>query len=303
MTMHSKKRCAKFAFIVAVVLCFAPCQVRAAVGGSGQVEITRDNADQILAFANKSQKILAGDYYTLPDVLQAYSQIYGQIWQLAKMPPLPKQKPDLKPDKGIFSLTEERALDRALKGMDRELEKIRNAYADLEKYVLDETIQDDGKKGEQLCKLIGTSHAGFVKARKDWRSLVEARAIEAEDYLLAEHPLKRQVLAARQIFEQMNEALELLRMQDTRRTDLEPFETALGELAIQAAKPPFPAAPALERLYRGFIREVEHFDKVMAAGLNEGFHAQIKRELAKIMERSRNAYNAFAREASNSQAL
>lgn len=184
--------------------------------------------------------------------------------------------------------------------MDKSLDAMLADYKALEKYVRDDSIRDDGAQGKKLAASLGAAHATFMAARDSYLEVVEARAAQAEDVLLRDHPLQRQIVAAEKIFSLFRKAAGLLGPEKPDKEALEQLRQELESAIALAGRPPFPASPELERVYRAFLKEAALFPQGLARGLSEGFYSPLRRDLNSIVGRSREAYNAFARAANQS---
>lgn len=191
----------------------------------------------------------------------------------------------------------ETQLAQGVTEMSKALETMLADYKALEKYVADHTIKDDGAQGKKLVQSLRSAHTTFMAARKSFLETVEARAAQAEDLLLWEHPLKRQIVEARKIFSLFRQAGDLLAPEEPDNAALEQLRGQLEASLHVAGQPPFPAAPQVERAYRAFLKEAALFSQKLAQGGREGFHSRIRRELNESAMRSREAYNAFVRAA------
>ena len=275
----------------------------------------RTQAERVLDFHNTALNALDSGYYALPDALYANARFYLKTWRL---PPKPVSQASRKESRkrlaagaGLFSEAEAAKLALALDDMDKALDAALDHYKALEDYVADGNIRDDGARGKALAGKLAKDHATFMAARSSWLEIVEARARACEAALLREHPLQRQISAADAIFACFAQVAEALGAEDQAKAALDasnlpnPSERALlerihaeleSEIA-QAAKPPFAAAPDLERRYRAFLKEATAYAAALERGLGEGFFSLQRRELNLAAARSRAAYNAFARAA------
>ena len=289
----------------------------------------RTLAERALDFHNTALHALERGHYALADALNANTAFYLKTWHLPKRPrAMGKRQSDrarLTPGAGLFNEEEAAKLAKALDGMDKALDSLLGKYAALESYVADNRIRDDGARGKSLARSIAGEHAVFMAARKTWLDIVEARAAEAEAVLLREHPLRRQIEAAGAIFaacaqvadvigaveeapsadkggspkaaQPSTEAATQATLDAAARATLTHIHTELDNRIAEAARPPFAAAPQLERLYRAFLQEAQAYAGALGRGLDEGFFPLQRRELNLAAERSRAAYNAFVREA------
>lgn len=289
----------------------------------------RARAERTLDFRNTALNALETGYYALPEALYANAAFYLKTWRLPRRPGnmggRDAARARLKPEAGLFSEAEAAKLTGALAGMDKALDRLLGNYRALEAYVEDSRIRDDGVRGKALARKLSEDHAVFMAARKSWLEIVEARAAGAEAALLRGHPLKRQIEAAGAIFAAFARAAEVLGAEDAAaageaatkaagaagqaaaaasvldaaaRATLTHIHTELANRIDEAARPPFAAAPQLERQYRAFLKEARGYAEALGRGLDEGFFPQQRRELNVAAVRSRAAYNAFVREAS-----
>lgn len=304
----------------------------------------RVRAERILDFHNTAAAALTNGYYALPDALYAHARTYLRVWHLPRVSPLAgarngksAARAALRPEKGLFTDAEADALTTAQKAMDTALDALLERYGELERYVKDASIRDDGARGRKLVRQMDSDHAVFMAARKSWLEIVTARAAEAEAALLREHPLRRQIQAANTVFALYDEVADALAAdkgaataataaatpsatsagmpaatpagmsgaapgagkspEAATRTTLERLRAELAACVADAARPPFAAAPSLERRYRVFLKEAQAYLAALDHGLNEGFFAAQRRELNTAAARSRAAYNLFVTEA------
>ncbi len=246
-------------------------------------------ADRMVAFHNTAAASLSGGWYGLPDALLNNVRGYLKDWRLAARPVVRGTRAaaarGLAPAKGLFPVDVEEQLAQWVRDMDKALDAMLADYKALDRYVKDDSIMDDGVAGKKLAERLGASHAAFMAARDSYLEVVAERAAQAEEVLLRDHPLRRQIVAAEKIFALF------------RKAALEKVRQELESLLAGAGRPPFPAPPELERSFRAFLREAALFPQGLARGLAEGFYSPLRRELNKIAARSREAYNSFARAA------
>lgn len=262
----------------------------------------REEANRVLQLTNRATGILTEGYYRLPDLLQAGVQHYLRTWELAKMPRISGAKraaEALTEARGVFTDAEAEDLARAQQEMDKALGNMLADYARLEKYVINPQIVDDGREARKIAKNISKSHGVFMGARNSWLAMLDKRAASAQKVILHEHPLERQILAAEEMFTVFREVSGQLALETPDRAALQALSANLAQISNQAAKPPFPAAPALERQYRGFLKAVNKYVQTLDAALKEGFFTPQKRELNNELIACRNAWNIFVREANN----
>ena len=127
--------------------------------------------------------------------------------------------------------------------------------------------------------------------------VVEGEAAPAEDMLLSNHPLKRQIQAAEHIFSVFGKVASLLAPEKSDREALQAQRQKLAAALADGGRPPFMAAPELERRYRNFLKQAEGYAELFDQGLDEEFYAPLRFELNKAALASRAAYNDFVRDA------
>lgn len=267
-------------------------------------ESERDRADKILAFSNNAQNVFRRAYFSLPEKLRKNTRRYMETFHLGESPKLAGRKwalDQLAAPKGVFNDEEAQKLTQGLREMDNALMAMLGHYRELEKYVADTGIRDDGKQGEELSKKIDDGWGQFMKARSGWLDIVENNAANAEKLLLREHPLERQILAARKIFLQFDEIALILKEGKPNREMLANLERNLAGIISYAAKPPFDASPALERRYRAFLASARNYVDKLNAGLDEGFFSVQRRELNQAAQNCGKAYNDFVRMANQGE--
>lgn len=258
-------------------------------------------ADRMVAFHNTAAASLSGGWYGLPDALLNNVRGYLKDWRLAARPVVRGTRAaaarGLAPAKGLFPVDVEEKLAQWVRDMDKALNAMLADYKALDRYVKDDSIMDDGVEGKKLAERLGASHAAFMAARDSYLEVVAERAAQAEEVLLRDHPLRRQIVAAEKIFALFRKAAGLLGAEKPDQAALEKVRQELESLLAGAGRPPFPAPPELERSFRAFLREAALFPQGLARGLAEGFYSPLRRDLNKIAARSREAYNSFARAA------
>ena len=261
-----------------------------------------DRADRLVAFSNAASMALAAGRYAQADVLMAYTKYYLAEWQLAKRPAVNVDEDEsltrrLVPPVGLFTPEQTKKMATSVQEMNKAIASMRADYRTLEKYVEDATLQDDGVKGKALGASIAKAHAAFVVARDAFMQIVEAEAAPAEDILLSNHPLKRQIQAAERIFAVFGKAATLLAPDKPDRAALQAQREELAAALADGGRPPFRAAPDLERRYRGFLKQAESYAELFDKGLEEEFYAPLRFEMNKVAVSSRAAYNDFVRDA------
>ena len=261
-----------------------------------------ERADRLVAFSNAASMALAAGRYAQADVLMAYTKYYLAEWQLAKRPAINPDEDEilarrLAPPAGLFTPEQTKKMAASVQEMNKAVASMRADYRSLEKYVEDALLQDDGVKGKALGAGIAKAHSAFVAARDAYMQIVEAEAAPAEDILLSSHPLKRQIQAAERIFAVFGKAASLLAPDRPDREALQAQRQELAAALADGGRPPFMAAPDLERRYRGFLKQAEIYAELFDQGLNEEFYAPLRFEMNKTAVASRTAYNDFVRDA------
>lgn len=259
-----------------------------------------EKADKILAFANQARSSLEQNFSRPASHLRDNALSYLDTWHFAPMPKIAKRNAAMEkmtPPGGLFSVAEEQKLAEALAGMDRALDEMTGHYHEMEKYSADSRIRDDGKKGEQLGKLMAGSYAKFAANQHSWLEIVEMAAESAEEKFLRSHPLRRQIAGARSIFAQFREIAALINSGSASFPVLASLRQSIEEIVAECAKPPFDASPGLERLYRNFLAQTQAYCKTLNQAMAEGLHGAQKRELNVALEKCRAAYNEFVRQA------
>lgn len=253
-----------------------------------------EHADRIIAYSNRLQADLSRGYYSQAESMLANSRSYLADWrQPAKLKSVPKSQ--LMPEAALFSEREARDMQAGFAGMDKALNALFGHYANLDKYAADANIRDDGKLGRQLASQIRASYANFAASRRSLLAIVQKKAAEAEKILLYEHPLQRQIIVGNQIFAQFSEMAHLLAADTPEPELIAACRQNIETLIAIGAKPPFPAKPGLERLYRAFLKQAGAYCKLV--GQNTDFSGQQRRELNKAAQASAEVWNEFVKEA------
>lgn len=279
----------------------APPKPKAAEAEAGAAPaMDPEKADKILEFHNNAKTALNSAYFQLPFSLHKNAAHYRETWALPKKPKIAGKawgNKLLTAPKGLFTLDEEKQLARGLAEMNAALDKMLVHYRELEKYLADDSIRDDGKKGLELADQLDRGQGEFMAARRTWLEIVESNAARAENALLGEHPLRGQITAAAGMFAQFREIGEILKLDKPDREMLAALCGNISENIEQAEKPPFNAPPSLERLFRAFLKTAKNYVKVLRRGLNEGIFGKQKREILKAAKNCQDAYNKFAQAA------
>lgn len=261
-----------------------------------------ERADRLVAFSNAASSALASGRYAQADVLMAYTKYYLAEWQLAKRPALNPEQDDilarrLIPPTGLLTPEQTQTLAASVKTMDKAFGSMRADYRSLERYVADASIQDDGVKGKSLATSIAKAYASFIEARDAYMGILDAEAGPAENMLLRNHPLKRQILAAGHIFAVFGKTAQLLAPDNPDRAALQAQRRKLADALADGGRPPFMASPDLERRYRAFLKAATRYATGFDKGLEEEFYASLRLEMNNAALESRAAYNDFVRDA------
>ena len=243
---------------------------------------------------------LATGRYAQADVLAAYTKYYLAEWQLAKRPELNTDQDAalarrLTPPVSLFTPEQAKKMAACVQDMNKAIVDMRADYRLLEKYVVDESIQDNGVKGKALAAEILKEHAAFIVARDTYMAIVEGEAAPAEDILLRNHPLKRQIQAAERIFAVFGKTATLLTPSKPDRDALKAQRDELAAAIADGGRPPFMAAPELERQYRAFLKQAGSYAQLFDQGLEEEFYVPVRFEMNKAALASRAAYNDFVK--------
>lgn len=262
-------------------------------------QIDEKKADAILAFHNRAIDSFTRGYHSLPQTLARNVKGYLETWKLPRKVSVPPKVSLAAIPAGAFTADEEKLLQGNMQSLDKAFQSMLGNYRKLEAYVADSRIRDDGVQGKDLADKIFAGHDVYMTARKSWLEIVEKRAAEAESALLEKHPLKRQVLAANDIFKIMADVSEMIAADSADRQMLASLRQSLEQTISVGEKPPFPASPGLERRYRGFLRTCRQYAKILEKCVDEGVFAPQKKELAQAALACHKAYNSFAETANS----
>lgn len=256
-------------------------------------------ASDVLAFANTASLSMHANWFSQADVLAFFIRIYLGEWQLAILPKAKKSKThslgELTPSIDLFEEDIRHSLLKELDCMRDTLESMLNDYSELDKYVRDETTEDEGRRGKNLARSINASYARFCKARRTYFHVLNQEARKAEDIFLAENPLRRQIMTARAIFDLFYEVTSELSEENPQRSKTRHVKNEIVSLLDYAKEPPFRAAPLLERDYRAFLKDVDAALSALNAGNEEGFSFERREEFNGALEKCRERYNVFVR--------
>lgn len=263
--------------------------------GGAQPEL-QDRAEKVLDFYNRAAAAFETGYYALPEKIMENSRRYERGWIAPEKLEAPEPAKSLLPEKGLFNEAEEAALAAALDDMDKALARLLAHYEALLGYPPEARIEDEDQTGKRLQNDLELAHGQFMRARKTYMGIIDKAASEAESYILKTHPLERQIVCAREIFAQIAQISELLRIQEPDISLLASCRENMRELIDRASLPPFPAQPGLERLYRGFLKLATNYMERVPITPQTARNGAIKRELALLADDMRAAYNEFARQ-------
>lgn len=258
-------------------------------------EEEKARANLLLGFYNRAVHGLDSGYLGVPAKISRNLEYYRTNWALPdKIEVPPKDLSVMTPPKGIFSEAEEKVMAAAANDMEKAVKAMLDFYRKLELYVDNPAIQDDGKQGQELLGQLDGQNIKYMAARKTWLDTVETRTAAAEEALLQDHPLARQISASRNILQTIEVLANLLKANSLHRQDLGMLIQTLEVNIENGAKPPFQAPPGLERLYREFLRSVQDCVNILKRCEAEGIFSYQRRELGRALNSCQTAYNAFA---------
>lgn len=251
-------------------------------------------ADQIMAFNNHAMAKLQSDWRNPAEMFYNLGHIYLRIFQIPAKLDLPARKrQDLLPPAGLFGEKEEAALFLAMDNMDKALASSLTHFGQLKNYILDATIQDNGRNGRKIVGMLEQDYKAFRKAHKAWLEIVERKVDAAEKSLLKGHPLQRQAIAASSIMRTINAVAMQIQGDDVDRKSLSRDALKINALIASGEKPPFPAHPSLERFYRIFLHNASVYADTLGRGALEGLYDIQKRELSLAGRACSESYNDF----------
>lgn len=265
-------------------------------------KMDRATADRILQFHNHATEELTNGYYSLALKIAAIIGRYQKEWTLPQKLPVPPRRSSLfTPPSGVFDKESEKTLSDTFKNMDQTLRGMVADYHKLEAYVADKNIKDDGKRGNELAAKLLAANDVYMAARKSWQEIVDAKAAQAEAELLADYPLRRQAIAARDILAVISQVSDLMTADSLNRQVLGSLLQSLEKSIGEGEKPPFPASSSLERLYRGFLKNARVYAESLKRCEQEGDFVPQRRELNAAAQACRDAYNNFAKAVNSSR--
>lgn len=255
--------------------------------------LDRKLADRILAFTNRALEKLQTEWREPAEMFYNLGHIYLRIYQIpARLTMPPRKRQDLVPAKGLFSIEEETVLTKSMDDMDRALASSLAHYRQLEKYVLDSSLKDNGKEGKKIVRMLEHDRKAYIKAENEWIKIVNHYAAQAEEALLLDHPLRRQARAASRIMRILQEVSARYDTPDEREF-LSARQEEIVNLIRDGGKPPFRANPQIERLFRIFLKNVSVYSEVLRRAALEGMYDIQKRELRMAASACTDTYNNF----------
>ena len=257
-----------------------------------------DDATYLLSFANQAQEAINSGWLAQADLLAFFIRVYLGEWELAILPKVKEQKDAAKkklwPPEDLFAAEIRPYLIKNLEQMFTSLDAMLKTYQELAKYVLDDTVQDEGVAGKRLTTRILKQYETFKEARSNYFGVIDEESKSAEDLLLTDEPLRRQIMAARYIFGLFQDVSWALTQEKSRAVTRDLAKKLT--LAIDyAAEPPFRGKPLVERSYRYFLKMVLSYNEVLKLGNEEGFYPETRKKLNECLTNSRQAYNDFAK--------
>ena len=197
------------------------------------------------------------------------------------------------PEAAMFGEENAASMSADLKTMDQASRSMQEKYRQLQSYVQDRKIRDDGQKGDQLSGEITASYALFRDARRHFLKIMNAKAEEAQDTLLRSSPLRAQVRMARRIFEDFRQCAEFI-------SAGEPDQNAMAALVDKAAADittaenlPFPVAGVVEMSYRTYLKGARAVEAAFRRGISESFHAPVRVAINTAWQECGAEYNSF----------
>ncbi|MDR1659936.1 MAG: hypothetical protein LBR94_06290 [Desulfovibrio sp.] len=251
-------------------------------------------------YYNLVSSLFSEEPYTLPEICRDAAREYLRKWRLKPVPriaagTIAAAAKRLEPPRGLFAERISGQLARLIVDMGQALEETLKEYRALEKYVKDDAMIDDGVMGEKIIVRLNAACRKFFTARRDFLNLADEASAQAEAALLRDHPLKRQITLAREIFSLFRQCASLLGEEHPDREALIQIGDKLGSILAEAGKPPFRGTPGLEREYRAFLGEAGRFAEALSSGLTGNFHSSSRKSMIEALSASRGAYNSFAR--------
>lgn len=259
-------------------------------------EEERQAARAVVDYANRVQDVLGdGPCGTRPLTILRTMKGYRELFVAEALPgtqPPERCARDLADGTALFG-DEAPALAKQLEIMDEERLAMQRDYQYLREYVADETIMDDGVRGEGLCLAMEGEYTSFANARARFFDLLDDRAEAAQLTLLRTHPLREQVRCALRLFAVIRRASDLIQPGEPEPLSLGHLLEELSGIATTAERLPFPVAGEVEMHYRHFLRSVREVQAVVARGRMESFHPALRAAFNSAFLQCRNNYNLF----------
>lgn len=256
-----------------------------------------DLAQRQIDYANSADKgltSLCGRYPLLIMMgVQEYRDTYTTLSFGKEVPAATCLAKAITPPKGIFSDEDREVLRYHIVTMDRQRESMRKDYASLRAYVKDTSIVDDGKRGRQLVQQIEKSYQAYAAALEAYKTLLDARAAQAQDTILRDHPLRDHVQLAADMVSILRRVADGLEVTDPDPASLEEPVARLRADITRAERLPFPIAGATEMHYRNFLKDVRSLLALVLRGQLESFHHDVRTALNTQWSSCRQKYNAF----------
>ena len=256
-----------------------------------------DLAQRQVDYANRADKgltSLCGRYPLLIMMgVQEYRDSYTTLSFGREAPAATCLARAITPPKGLFSAEDSEALRTHIATMDRQRESMRRNYASLRAYVKDTSIVDDGKKGRQLTGQIEKSYLAYAAALEAYKTLLDARAAQAQDVILRDHPLRDHVQLATDMVSILRRVADGLEVTDPDPASLDEPIARLRADITRAERLPFPIAGATEMYYRNFLKDARSLLALLLRGQLESFHPDVRTALNSQWASCRQKYNAF----------
>lgn len=268
-------------------------------------ESEQRRASKILSFANQADTIISEGWFSQADHIAFFVRIYLGEWEFALLPKVKVSRATsrqrLLPPEGLFADELRQKMAEQITVMTERLDEMIENYGELTKYVQDTSVIDEGVRGKRLAKKLNEGYERFSEARKAYFSLLESESLPAEDLFLAQAPLRRQIIAARSIFDLFSELSETLSHEPVNRDEVMRLHERLQLLVNYAEAPPFKDAPLKERAYRSFLKSVHSYLSDLQVGISEGFYPHVRKALNVSQNTCRTRYNDFARYLNNGE--
>lgn len=257
----------------------------------------RDKAVQVIDYANRVDKVFMDSCGQEPAQIMAGVVLYKQAYDAFLLPAKPSPATCLRkaltaPAEG-FSSEERAELHKALEEMDVLRTSMRTLYGQLCEYVADDTIIDDGARGQKLSRQIGERLVRYASSHGNFLKVLDKAASSAQDVLLRDHPLRDHVALATQIGTVIQQQASVISLQDPDPGSLEQPLRDLEEKITTAGRLPFPIPGEPEMYYRHYLREAEKLVAILRVGQLQSFHSQVRADLNAAWQACRRQYNLF----------